>query len=185
MKNCNTCHTLKPLDDFPKNKCMADGRLNKCKLCFSIYKKQYWIENKEKLKEYKKIHRSENKEHYQLYSKSYRQNNLDKLKLNQKINREKNKGKVSAYNSEYAKSENGKQIRKKIQEKYLSTEKGKILVKRSTEKYIEKNPIKIKCHSAVRRAKKSGLIIQPSNCENCSIQKQRIHAHHDDYSKLS
>ncbi len=33
MKECNTCHTDKPLEDFHKNCKSADGRLNRCKAC--------------------------------------------------------------------------------------------------------------------------------------------------------
>ena len=182
MKACIDCGQSKPLDDFYTNKSMADGRLNKCKVCFSAYKKQYWIEKKAQLQEYKKKHRKEKSDHYKEYAKSYRHKNIESIKEKEKERRAANSERIKEYERIYSKSENGIAVRKEIQKRYLSTDKGKALVKKSTKKYMESNPIKIKCHRAVARAIRSGRIIAASSCNNCKSEIVRLHAHHDDYS---
>lgn len=182
MKTCIDCGQSKPLDDFYKNKSMADGHLNKCKVCFSAYKKQYWIENKAQLQEYKKRHRKEKVDHYKEYAKSYRQKNIESITEKQKERRAANSEKIKEYERLYSKSENGIAVRKEIQKRYLSTDKGKALVKKHTKKYIENNPIKVICHRAVRTEIRSGRLIANAFCETCKSVDRKIHAHHDDYS---
>lgn len=50
MKECNICHTLKPLSDFYAHPKMKDKHHNVCKECqnsFNIYKKEKYLERKE------------------------------------------------------------------------------------------------------------------------------------------
>lgn len=182
MKQCNECGLIKQIDDFYKNKCMADGHLNKCKVCFSLYKKRYWVENKQQLQEYKKKHRQEKADHYKEYAKSYRLQNIDSIKQKEKERRSKSSEKIRAYDRDYSRSESGKAVRKVIQKRYLSTAKGKALSIKASKKYIENNPIKKKCHNAVRREIKKGALIPVKFCQNCASSEGKIHAHHDDYS---
>lgn len=182
MKPCTECKQDKPLDDFYKNKSMADGRLNKCKVCFSAYQKKYCAENKEHLQQYKKEHRKEKADHYKEYAKSYRQKNIESIKEKEKERRGANSERIKEYERIYSKSENGMAVKKEIQKRYLSTAKGKALVKKSTKKYMDNNPIKIKCHAAVRRAIKSGRLIADEFCNSCNSNSEKLHGHHDDYS---
>ena len=181
MKQCLQCKILKPIDDFYKNKTMADGHLNKCKSCFAEYKKKYWIENKEALKEYKKKHRAENQDHYKNYARNYREENIETIKEKEKERRIQNSEQIKIYNNAYAKSEHGKLIRETIQKRYCLTEKGKNLHRDASKIYCDKNPIKKRCHSIVRNAVKRGYITAPDYCEKCREKDSGLHAHHDDY----
>jgi hypothetical protein len=63
---------------------------------------------------------------------------------------------------------------------YADTPSGKMALARARAKYIAENPDKRASHIAVGNAVRSGkLIKQP--CEICGTDK--VHAHHDDYSK--
>lgn len=127
MKECKQCGKVKSLDEFYKNKCMADGHLNKCKVCFSLYKKDYWIRNRDKLREYKKRHRKENSEHYRQYAKKYREDNIEEIKEREKLRRSRSSDKIREYERRYAKSKKGREVKAKIQKRYLSTDIGKEL----------------------------------------------------------
>lgn len=182
MKECKQCGEVKCLDEFYKNNCMADGHLNKCKVCFSLYKKEYWKENKEKLQEYKRKHRQENAEHYREYAKSYREKNIDEIKKKEKERRKKRSKQIRDYERRYAKSERGREVKRQIQNRYLSTERGREQRNQSSKRYVENNPVKKKCHTAVRLAIKSGHLTPAEECERCGDMEVNLHAHHDDYS---
>lgn len=47
-KKCYTCQTIKPLEEFNKNKCKKDGLNSICKKCSRKRSKQYYQDNKEK-----------------------------------------------------------------------------------------------------------------------------------------
>ena len=51
MKVCKECGETKTLDDFYKHKKMADGYLNKCKVCVNEKVEKYQELNREKIKE--------------------------------------------------------------------------------------------------------------------------------------
>ena len=48
--------------------------------------------------------------------------------------------------------------------------------------YRQKNPLKVKAHKVIELALLRGEIERPETCEDCS-EEQRLHGHHDDYSK--
>ncbi len=50
-KPCKECGAVKPLDGFPRHKEMADGHLNRCKVCQTAYLKAYGEKNKTHLQE--------------------------------------------------------------------------------------------------------------------------------------
>lgn len=41
MKTCNSCHEIKPDNEFNKNRASKDGLTNYCKMCISIYTKKH------------------------------------------------------------------------------------------------------------------------------------------------
>jgi len=63
---------------------------------FDVYMKQYQEENKEKIREQKKIYQEENRENLNAKSKIYREANKEKINANAKIYREKNREKINA-----------------------------------------------------------------------------------------
>ena len=50
LKKCSNCGELKPFSEFYKDKCSKDGLKSQCKKCA----KEYYENNKEKIKEYNK-----------------------------------------------------------------------------------------------------------------------------------
>lgn len=46
-KRCFVCGETKPLSAFHKHSRMADGHINRCKSCMSVYQKSYRKENSE------------------------------------------------------------------------------------------------------------------------------------------
>ena len=51
QKTCFKCHQMKPLSEFYKHPQMADGHLNKCKVCTLIDVKLHRAENDEKVRQ--------------------------------------------------------------------------------------------------------------------------------------
>ena len=58
MKTCTKCKISKGLSEFHKDKIFRDGLTSRCKDC----KKEYNIENKEKISNQHKIHHEGNKQ---------------------------------------------------------------------------------------------------------------------------
>lgn len=54
QKTCFKCGEVKPLSDFYKHKGMADGHLNKCKVCTKKDTAKYASENVDKVNGYKR-----------------------------------------------------------------------------------------------------------------------------------
>jgi len=94
VKTCSKCGETKPIDEFCK------GR-NVCKICRSQYDKEYYLKNKDKIrerdKEYQKENRLENKDNIREYQKEYWLKNREKLREPQKEYRLKNKDKINEY----------------------------------------------------------------------------------------
>lgn len=63
---------------------------------------------------------------------------------------------------------------------YAKTEAYRMSQRRSSKKYRERNVVKRKAHIAVGNAIRDGLLAKMP-CEVCGLEK--VHAHHDDYSK--
>lgn len=62
QKVCRNCNLFKDLEFFNKTKVNTDGYSNQCKKCQSDYKKEYFIKNKEKIKNKFKTLSEEDKE---------------------------------------------------------------------------------------------------------------------------
>lgn len=56
-------------------------------------------------------------------------------------------------------------------------------IKRYLKEQKDKNPEKFKAGHILRNAVFRKKIVKPNTCEKCMMQKDRIEAHHEDYSK--
>ncbi len=103
-KICKTCNVPKDLIDFNLSKKSNDGLQDKCKDCFKIYynlnksniksqTKKYYLNNKDKKKQYQLV----NKDSIKVTHKNYERVNKKKIKLNQKIWHFNNKEYLNEY----------------------------------------------------------------------------------------
>ena len=81
-KFCSLCKEEKLLSEFSKNNTVKSGYKYACKVCLNIKKKEYYKNNKEKVRE-------------------YRQNNIEKIKEKKKEYRINNKEKIKEKEKEY------------------------------------------------------------------------------------
>ena len=58
MKKCTKCKQWKPLEEYYKHKGGKDGRKSQCKKCKKEYKKQYYKNHAEHIKEREKVSNS-------------------------------------------------------------------------------------------------------------------------------
>jgi len=109
MKRCNTCTLEKNLSEFYRDYLKANEYRPMCKSCTKVarreYKKQYHIDNKEKIQEYQE----KNKEKLDKYRKQYKLKNKEKIKIYDVVNKEKiKKYKDNYYKDNYYKENKGK-----------------------------------------------------------------------------
>lgn len=134
VKTCSKCKVEKDVTEFYKDKTRKYGVHSQCKLCCKEYLKEYYKDNKEKLKqgkkEYNKKRYETNKEKIKEQHKEYRKNSKEKIKeynkIYDKVNKEKlkeyrkaNKDKLKEYSKEWRKS-NREKINKYHKERRLS-----------------------------------------------------------------
>jgi len=96
-KRCTKCGEVKPLSAFNKQKMGLYGVTSRCKMC---------------LKEYIRIHKEKNKEHYKEKGKQWRENNKEYIKQYQIDNKEH----IKEYSKQY--SLNNKEHIKQYQKQY-------------------------------------------------------------------
>ena len=76
-RKCRTCDVFKPYDNFHKQKGKVNGIEGQCKICCSAStqrkhsRKQYRLDNKEKIQEQKKQYILDNKQKTRDYTKQY------------------------------------------------------------------------------------------------------------------
>ena len=116
MKKCNYCLIEKDLIEFPKKGA-------KCKSCVSLYKKEYAIINKDKIREYLKDYYSENRDDILKKSKEYTIKNSERIK---------------EYKNDYNKNNSNLDYHKKYRED------NKELISEKRKEYYQKNKEDIK-----------------------------------------
>ena len=105
-KVCNECKVGRDLQYFNHKKDSIDGYNNKCKFCMKNHKKQYYENNKEKIKEKAKKYRNDNIEKAKEAENKYVVNNKEIILLKKKEYYKNNKQKKKLYtenNKEYIK----------------------------------------------------------------------------------
>ena len=76
---CCTCHKVKVVSEFSKNKSKKDGVNTVCKDCDNKRSKEYHKQNKDKIAEYHKEYYNQNKDKIAEYKKEYHNQNKDKI----------------------------------------------------------------------------------------------------------
>lgn len=125
MKTCSKCKANKSCDSFCK------GR-SECKECA----KRYREENRQKIRNQKRIYYQENKEHILQRCSIYEKNNINKVKECKKKYRDKHREEYRIYAREYA-TKNKKIMNQKAKARY---EKNKKSVAKKHAEWRAKNP---------------------------------------------
>ena len=143
MKKCKKCSveydSLSMFGKYKNRKGIVTYG-NVCKRCQSEYKKQHYLDNKQKYKDKTREWRINNHDRYIAYQRNY-------YKVNKEL--------LSHKNKQYLNSDRGKAIRNRISRSYRSNPK-------NLEKY--------KARVSVRIALKNGVLLKPSICSNCSME---------------
>jgi len=111
-KVCTKCGESKPIEAFSKNRRTADGLAKWCKTCAKEKNKQYYIKNREKIKERRMKNREKNLEHkrkwykanqekVKAYEKEWNKNNNDKKRTNAALRRAAKMQRTPCWLTEY------------------------------------------------------------------------------------
>lgn len=103
-KICITCNVEKPLSDFPINKKMGDGHLNRCKPCEYARVKEWREANPERVKYLQDKWREENPEQFKAHLRKYYVTHLDSYLAKTAARYEKNIEKRRAQGREYSRN---------------------------------------------------------------------------------
>lgn len=171
-KVCSKCSVCKDIDAFGWRKSGRDRkgpprRETVCLSCLREYKRNHREQNKEHYDEMKSAYTEEHREEIAAYKKQWAIDNEERLKEKRKVEYYANVEMYREKSKKYAKTEVGKIKRKETIERYLSTEEGK-----------EKH----KCRSIVNAAIRSRKLIRPTICSRCKIEC-KPQAHHVDYNR--
>ena len=139
---CYKCHKVKVVSEFNKHKNRKDGVRTICKDCAKQYRKQYYKQNADKIKEQNAEYRKQNadkiKEQSAKYNAEYYKQNKDKKKEYQSEYRNQNKDKIKEYKSEYY-NKNADKVKEQSREYYnQKVEQSLVEIK----VYVEKDPKK-------------------------------------------
>ena len=155
MKICSKCKEKLPVNSFRKNICCKDNLAPQCKMCTKIYKKQYFIKNKEKITKLGLEYCEKNKVKIALYHKRYRSENLKKLTEYKKINYSNNKEHILNQGKKY-RMQNIEMCVKRSTNFY---HKNKESIMKKQKVYYENHKEKFNMYSAKRRnLKKNSLV---------------------------
>ena len=97
MKKCSKCGEVKGVEEFCRDECRKDGLRPWCKTCIS----EYYLNNKERIKEQRKEYYCKNKEQFKERSKEYRLENKEPIKQRNKKYHIKNKERRKEQHREY------------------------------------------------------------------------------------
>ena len=103
MKRCSKCKKFKIESEFHKCKTRKDGFHNQCKLCRSIYSKEYYKFHAEKINERNKKYTKNHSEQRKTYRKEYRKSHLEEEVICRKEWRKNNREKDRKYCADWRK----------------------------------------------------------------------------------
>lgn len=102
-KKCFKCGKIKPLSDFYKHKEMADGHVNKCKVC---NKKDVTENRNKKIEYYREYDRNRGSRQDKYYLREYRRKNPEKFAAHQLVRYAIKNGKLAKKPCEVCGAEN-------------------------------------------------------------------------------
>jgi len=92
VKKCSKCREEQPLAEFPKRSDgRGDGYRNECKSCTSVYRREYYQENRERLITYSTNYNRKHREERNAYLRQHRQKNLSRYLETEAQTRERNR----------------------------------------------------------------------------------------------
>lgn len=107
MKECRNCGLEKALPEFSIRRSAKDGLMSTCRKCNAAKTKAYAQANREKVKAYSAIWRSENKEKTSKYHRDRRINNLYEAREKDRVRYRDNRESVRARQKEYYQRNSG------------------------------------------------------------------------------
>jgi hypothetical protein len=181
MKQCRWCKIVKEDDCFGKRSINLDGLYSWCKECTSIKQKNKPEKQKEKQRKKCKEYYKKNKETRSAKAKEYYIKNRTEILEKAKIYKRENKKKVSVKAALKRLSEEDRFDKNKDRHYRWSKDHRK-QINLYQKKWYQSNKEKRRANVAVFRAVKSGELVRPSTCSECSKQC-KPDGHHLDYSK--
>lgn len=152
-KECRRCFRSLPLSEYYQHKQMFDGHLNVCKECTRARIGKHRQDNIKKIKEYDR-------------NRPNKKERVEKTKLRRAWIKENDPKKDDQYEGK----------------KKEWTNANKDRVAEYKDNWIKNNPEKRRAHHILNNAIRGGKIIKPTSCSKCD-NSNRIHGHHNDYSK--
>lgn len=140
----------------------------RCSICYSEYKKRYYVENKGHFSEYHKKYRKDNKDLLSEYKKRYYEESKICILESQKKYREENKKLISERNSMWRK--NNKALLSKRMKNYY--EKNRDYISKRMKKYREENKDILLERSREYRKKNAAYIFARSVLARLDSDKQ-------------
>lgn len=96
LKACGACETVKPIDQFSRNRTRKDGRQNSCKACMAVRTKAWYRANKPRAAELQTRWREENRERTRELQRNERAEDPAGRRERERRVREKHPEKVNA-----------------------------------------------------------------------------------------
>lgn len=80
-KVCSKCDEWRPLDEYSRSSKQTDGLSSVCLHCRRVYQRQFYQENRERLREWQQQYKKENPERRREISKAYRDKNPEYYRM--------------------------------------------------------------------------------------------------------
>lgn len=146
-KICNVCKIDKSLDNFHKRKDSKDGLRNECKECTRVRINNYRKVNKEKVNKWNKGTYYRNINSHKNTKKVYRDNNKEKMRELRRIWLENNKEYSTKYTKERCKNDILFRLKHNIRSRIRSFLKSKKIIKNNkTFTIVGCEPFELKTH---------------------------------------
>jgi len=198
MKKCTQCGEEKNESEFYKSKHLKSGLRSNCKICQNAVSKKWRDANPSAQKGYRDKHYQTHKHLWEIREKNMSTDQKQRKREYCRKYHEENRDKIATARREKYRLIPEEQKRKANQQYYdqnrdkicarsrktfehLSDEQKKSGVDR-VRAWRSQNREKARAWSCVGNAITRGELIKPNKCEKCGME-DRIHAHHDDYSR--